>query len=254
MVKDPNLQQHLAHFGIHSASMKKTEKTMIEMEIDLNQKYDEWSIIQEDGAELHPLFGPGFTGLTNLGNSCYLNSVIQIIFSIPDFVEAYYRGGDKVQQFKESNHRDPAGDLTTQLLKLAAGLLSGEYSHYSQNMKEQVGIKPTMFKNLIGRNNLEFLSKKQQDAQEFLLYFIDQVEHLHSSVSHPCKLGHPPTDCFKFQIEERVECSESNKVKYNKRSEFLLSLPVSNITPINKEEYEAFKVKKEQVEKAGGKM
>ena len=38
MVIDPLLSQHLAHFGIDIMKMKQTEKTMIEMEVDLNQK------------------------------------------------------------------------------------------------------------------------------------------------------------------------------------------------------------------------
>lgn len=80
MVEDPKLNAHLAHFGINVSQMQKTEKSMIEMEIDLNQRYDEWSIIQEDGCKLKSVYGPGFTGLTNLGNSCYLNSVMQVSF------------------------------------------------------------------------------------------------------------------------------------------------------------------------------
>lgn len=58
---------------------------MVELEIDINQRIGEWATIQEAGTKLVPLYGPGYTGLANLGNSCYLNSVMQVIFSIPDF-------------------------------------------------------------------------------------------------------------------------------------------------------------------------
>lgn len=248
MVDDPKLAQHLAHFGINISNCQKTEKSMIEMEIDLNKRYDEWSIIQEDGCQLKSLFGPGFTGLANLGNSCYLNSVMQMLFSIPDFINEYYRQ-DKVKQFEDSNTCNPPGDLKTQLMKLACGLLSGEYSLFAQNINEQIGIKPRMFKNLIGRNNAEFMSKRQQDAQEFFLYVIDLIERLHLSESKPV-----PTDCFKFQTEERVECGDSKKVKYTKRSEFILSLPVSNVPYQNKQEYDEYVAFKEQAEKNGDKM
>ena len=33
-----------------------------------------------------------------------------------------------------------------------------------------------MFKNLIGRGHAEFSSKRQQDAQEFLLHLINTIE------------------------------------------------------------------------------
>ena len=62
-----------------------TDATMTELEIEANIKFSEWSILQESGHQLVPCYGAGYTGLTNLGNSCYLNSVMQILFSIPDF-------------------------------------------------------------------------------------------------------------------------------------------------------------------------
>jgi ubiquitin carboxyl-terminal hydrolase 5/13 len=49
MVEDSNLAVHLAHFGISMSKMQKTEKTMTELEIDLNQKVGEWDRIQESG-------------------------------------------------------------------------------------------------------------------------------------------------------------------------------------------------------------
>ena len=38
MVQDPSLPLHLAHFGIDIMVMKKTEQTMLELEIDANTK------------------------------------------------------------------------------------------------------------------------------------------------------------------------------------------------------------------------
>ena len=63
---------------------------MAELEIDLNQRVGEWAAIQESGASLLPLFGPGYTGLVNLGNSCYLNSVVQVLFTVPQFQQRYF--------------------------------------------------------------------------------------------------------------------------------------------------------------------
>lgn len=60
---------------------------MIELELDCNQRLGEWSALQESNSELRPLYGPGYTGLINLGNTCYFNSVMQVVFFIKDFVQ-----------------------------------------------------------------------------------------------------------------------------------------------------------------------
>ena len=79
------LSLSLSHTHSLSLSLIQTDATMTELEIEANIKFSEWSILQESGHQLVPCYGAGYTGLTNLGNSCYLNSVMQILFSIPEF-------------------------------------------------------------------------------------------------------------------------------------------------------------------------
>ncbi|XP_059141257.1 ubiquitin carboxyl-terminal hydrolase 5-like isoform X2 [Physella acuta] len=243
LVEDPYLSKHLAHFGINISALEKTDKTMTELEIDINQKIGEWDVIQESSSNLKPLNGPGYTGMHNLGNSCYLNSVMQVLFSIHDFQKRYYNACDQIVLKCPEN---PATDFNTQMSKLAFGILSGEYSKKIDLMEERqqlpesqryilppLGIKPQMFKSLVGKGHPEFSTKKQQDAQEYFLHIISMIEKNSRGNDNPC-------DCFRFQVEERIMCSSSKKVRYSKREDYCLSLPVPLEAAINKDEVRAY--------------
>lgn len=53
--------------NISILSHSQTEMTTAERELDQNTNFD-WNRIQESGKEVEPLYGPGYTGLINLGN------------------------------------------------------------------------------------------------------------------------------------------------------------------------------------------
>jgi len=124
MVDDPLIKEHLKHFGIDMDGMNKTEKTIAEIEIDQNMSY-EFNRLQESGKELSPLSGPGYTGMINIGSSCYLASVVQVLFSLPPFIDRYVVGAEEV--FRNSPS-EPQNDFQVQMAKLGNDLLSGKYS------------------------------------------------------------------------------------------------------------------------------
>ena len=139
MVLDPYLEKHLEHFGIKMTSMEKTDKSMIELEIDMNQRIGEWAILTESGNKLVPVYGPGHTGLHNLGNTCYLNSVLQVLNTLPEFASCY----SSAHWLDRGNLLDPAGDLTLQLAKLSQGMASGDYSlQAEESVLNDEGSKP----------------------------------------------------------------------------------------------------------------
>ncbi|XP_067833245.1 ubiquitin carboxyl-terminal hydrolase 5-like, partial [Heptranchias perlo] len=247
MVLDPSLAEHLTHFGIDMMQMQKTDKTMTELEIDMNQRIGEWETIQESGVHLKPLYGPEYTGIQNLGNSCYLNSVMQVVFSIPDFQNKYVGNLEKI--FKDSP-TDPTQDFNTQVAKLGYALLSGDHSKpppetdETEPETEKVdpgGIAPRMFKMLVGKGHPEFSTNRQQDAQEFLLHFINMVER-------NCRSSENPNEAFRFLVEERINCLASGKVKYTQRVDYIMQLPVPMEAAVNKDELAEYEVKKQEAE------
>lgn len=95
--------------------MEKTEKSMVELELELNQKTNEWAALQESGGQLKPLYGPGYTGMVNMGNSCYLNSVVQMLFRIPDFAWKYYETAELIFDRATASSVDAAEDFNVQM-------------------------------------------------------------------------------------------------------------------------------------------
>ncbi|XP_013587490.1 PREDICTED: ubiquitin carboxyl-terminal hydrolase 14 isoform X2 [Brassica oleracea var. oleracea] len=236
-VLDPLLAQHLAHFGIDFSSLQKTEMTTAERELDQNTNFD-WNRIQESGKELVPVFGPGYTGLVNLGNSCYLAATMQILFSTHSFISRYFSHQSLKLAF-EMAPADPTLDLNMQLTKLGHGLLSGKYSipvteDAATAEARQEGIPPRMFKSVVAAGHGEFSSMRQQDALDFFLHLLDKVERGNNT-----RPDLDPSRSFKFGVEEKILCS-SGKVSYNKRDDCILSLNIPLQEATNKDELEAF--------------
>ncbi|CAI9597587.1 unnamed protein product [Staurois parvus] len=247
-VVDPHLAKHLAHFGIDMLQMQGTEKGVLDTEV--KPRISEWEIIQETGLKLKPMFGSGYTGIKNQGNSSYLSTVMQVIFSIPEFQRAYVGSLTRIFDYAPL---DPTQDFNTQMGKFGYGLLSGQYSKppvkcelIEQVMKEEhkpqpKGITTRMFKAIMSKGHAEFSSNRQQDAQEFFLHLINLVERNSTSSENP-------SDVFRFLVEERTQCCQSRKVRYTERVDYIMQLPVAMEAATNKDEVIAYDLKRREAE------
>uniref|UniRef100_A0AAY5ENF8 Ubiquitin carboxyl-terminal hydrolase n=1 Tax=Electrophorus electricus TaxID=8005 RepID=A0AAY5ENF8_ELEEL len=207
-VLDPYIAEHLSHFGI---DMLKMHRNGNHTDNHVQTRASEWEVIQESGLKLKAVYGSGFTGIRNLGNSCYLSTTMQVVFSIAEFQRAYV---GNLQRIFDYSPLDPTQDFT---------------------------ISPRMFKALVSKGHPEFSSNRQQDVQEFFLHFINMVERNSTGSENP-------SDVFRFIIEERIQCCQSQKVRYSQRVDYLMQLPVPVEAATNREEMIAYEIKRKDAE------
>ncbi len=110
--------------------------------------------------------GRGLVGLRNMGNTCYMNSILQCICHCPGFSDEFL---DTRQILNKVNSRS----------KLR-GFLAESLSQLIKRMRAAADfqiITPSEIKGLISRISPNFSGYTQQDAQEFLRLLLDGLSH-----------------------------------------------------------------------------
>jgi ubiquitin carboxyl-terminal hydrolase 5/13 len=160
-------------------------------------------------------------GLQNLGNSCYLNSVMQLLCTLPEFAHRY---GTKPNGNIVDNRlligatpTEATNSLIVQTTKLANALTSGVFSLPEEMLESdsptdpKYRLAPRMLKHVIGKDHIDFRTGQQQDAAQFLQYYLEQLDRAEAKLDKNLR---QTSQIFAFQTEERLVCTADQKIKY----------------------------------------
>jgi len=110
-------------------------------------------------------------GLQNIGNSCYLNSVIQCLLHCDPIRDYFVNGKFKSEINSKSKTRGKCADATSSLF---GDLLSGRTS------------SPSSVKSAVNKFSGLFRGTSQEDAQEFLRWYLEALhEDVQKVISKP---------------------------------------------------------------------
>jgi hypothetical protein len=136
--------------------------------------------------------GPGVTGLTNLGNTCFMNAGLQCLFNNPHLVQYFVCTAPK-----DFHHKLPENCLTSCFRDLFTSV-------WTQSRSEP--LKPADFKESVGRTHTQFKDFRQHDCQEFLALLLGTLqEQLSPSPASASPLGTSHSE----QLNKQVDAAEA---------------------------------------------
>lgn len=147
-------------------------------------------------------------GLKNLGNTCYMNAVLQCLVRVPEF-NSYLMGKSYCDDIASKNDLGYRGRLVSKFAELTRSL------HYDGNF-----LVPKDVRSIFTQKYADFATYKQQDAHEFLSFFLDGLhEDLNFARRNNERITHkePPDDEFDFH-SKKVNHREASQRFWNRHT------------------------------------
>ncbi|KAF4111627.1 hypothetical protein G5714_008658 [Onychostoma macrolepis] len=198
------LVELLASFGVQWHDLSKDSLKELLKSLEEQEEASEEKSAEEDDADQAAL------GLPNLGNTCYMNSVIQCLLSVSPFRE------DLLSQ--QENHTDSAT-----LLRALTDLHMSRMDSSDSDLKETHLAK---VKSYIESHFPVFKGHCQQDAHEFFMACLSRLKEESMSLrsSHPSYTC--PVSSMEFKLRSERTCNSCGLMKSFTEESNCLSLVI----------------------------
>ncbi|KAK6635733.1 hypothetical protein RUM44_000987 [Polyplax serrata] len=108
--------------------------------------------------------GRGLTGLKNLGNTCYMNSIVQCVSNNPALAKYFCGNHYRDDLFFQNKTK---GEVAEEMAAVVKTLWSGQFR----------SIACRDFKSTVGAFKTEYATYEQQDSHEFLTFLMDWLHN-----------------------------------------------------------------------------
>lgn len=152
--------------------------------------------------------GPAPAGLINLGNTCYLNAVLQSLFSLPTFLGAVRAAAASCGNELPSDGVLRA--LTNCLAERDASAAAGRSAFSPEQIKLAVGLRLGAFRGSFQQDAHEFFCGLLEAAQGEVLAI--ESARLNRRQIHASETSDPATRVFGFAVDHEITCSGCGKV------------------------------------------
>ena len=220
----------------YEKKLKEAKKTWVLRERELTQRKKEE---MRNFQSLEKFRSPPF-GMNNYGNTCYFNTVNQILLNLPILQQIFL---DKrinlfINKKNRFGHRG-------KLFESFKSLYWIQQSYFNNNVKS--------LKEIIGEINEDFNNNNQQDAKNYLNFLIENLheeinlQHIKKNIEEKYDIFNHNTleelgniswsnnlrnnasfidSIFKFQLCSNIKCRECGNIKYNFENVYSIDLPL----------------------------